>query len=426
MNVLDGRRFVGLLARDGYHEASEAEGADVILLNTCSVRDRAEQKVYARLGRLARLKRKKPGLLLGVTGCVAQQEGENLLARLPHVDFVLGTGRIEALPAVLRRVREEADRPCETGFPEDEVAWTPGAVAREARHRAAITVVEGCNKNCTFCVVPFTRGRERNRRLLDVVAESRRLLEEGAVEIELLGQTVNAYRDPTTGEDFADLLGAVASLPGLARLRFVTSHPRNFTPKLIRTMADLPAICPALHLPFQSGADEVLRRMKRQYTRREYLDLVTEIRRAVPEIALSTDVIVGFPGESEAHFEATLSLLEEVRFAQAFAFGYSPRPGTAAARWESDVTPAISARRLSRLMDRQQEIQRELNRDFEGRTVEVLVEGKDRHGIRPSGRTPCNRVTNVETDLALEPGTFATVLVEKGYPNSLFGSLLRA
>jgi tRNA-2-methylthio-N6-dimethylallyladenosine synthase len=425
MNVLDGRRFVGLLARDGYHEASGAEGADVILLNTCSVRDRAEQKLYARLGRLARLKRKKPGLLLGVTGCVAQQEGENLLARLPHVDFVLGTGRIEALPAVLRRVREEADRPCETGFPGDEVVWTPGAVAREVRHRAAITVVEGCNKNCTFCVVPFTRGRERNRRLLDVVAESRGLLEEGAVEIELLGQTVNAYRDPTTGEDFAELLGALTSLPGLARLRFVTSHPRNFTPKLIRTMADSPAICPALHLPVQSGADDVLRRMKRQYTRRDYLDLVTQIRGAVPEIALSTDVIVGFPGESEAHFEATLSLLDEVRFAQAFAFSYSPRPGTAAARWESDVTPAVSARRLGRLMERQQDIQRELNRGFEGRTVEVLIEGKDRHGVRPSGRTPCNRVTNVETGAALEAGTFATVLVERGYPNSLFGSLLQ-
>ena len=425
MNVLDGRRFVGLLARDGYHEASAAEAADVILLNTCSVRDRAEQKVYARLGRLARLKRKKPGLLLGVTGCVAQQEGEKLLARLPHVDFVLGTGRIEALPVVLRRVVEEADRPCEIGFPEEEVAWTPGAVAREVRHRAAITVVEGCNKNCTFCVVPFTRGRERNRRLQDVVAESRRLLDEGAVEVELLGQTVNAYRDPATGEDFADLLAAVASLPGLARLRFVTSHPKDFPPKLIRAMTDAPAICPALHLPVQSGADEVLRRMKRQYTRREYLALVAEIRRAVPAIALSTDVIVGFPGESQADFEATLSLLEEVRFAQAFAFSYSPRPGTAAARWASDVTPGVSAARLARLMDRQQEIQRELNREFEGRTVEVLVEGKDRHGVRPSGRTPCNRVTNVETEVPLRPGTFATVRVERGYPNSLFGPLLR-
>ncbi len=425
MNVLDGRRFVGLLARDGYREAAAAESADVILLNTCSVRDRAEQKVYARLGRLARLKKRNPGLLLGVTGCVAQQEGEKLLERLRHVDFVLGTGRIEALPAVLRRVREEADRPCETGFPQDEVAYTPGAVARDVPHRAAITVVEGCNKNCTFCVVPFTRGRERNRRLRDVVDESLRLLGDGAVEIELLGQTVNAYRDPETGEDFADLLRAVAALPRLRRLRFVTSHPRNFTPGLIRAMAESPAVCPALHLPVQSGADEVLRRMKRQYTRREYLDLVAEIRRAVPGIALSTDLIVGFPGESEAHLEATLSLLDEVRFAQAFAFSYSPRPGTAAARWESDVTPAVAAARLSRLMERQQEIQRGLNREMEGQVVEVLVEGKDRHGTRPSGRTPCNRVTNVETEEALRPGTFAAVRIERGLPNSLLGRLAR-
>ncbi len=421
MNVLDGRRFVGLLARDGYCEAGAAEAADVVLLNTCSVRERAEQKVYARLGRLARLKRKRPDVVLGVCGCVAQQEGERLLARLPLVDFVLGTGRIEALPAVVRRVREEGDRPCETGFDADEVAYTPGAIARSAPHRAAITVVEGCNKNCTFCVVPFTRGRERNRRLADVVEESRRLLAEGVVEIELLGQTVNAYRDPGTGQDFADLLDAVANLPGLRRLRFVTSHPRNFTPRLIRAMAGSPAVCPALHLPVQSGSDAVLRRMKRQYTRSEYLSLVEELRLAISELALSTDLIVGFPGETDAQFEETFTLAEEVRFAQVFAFAYSPRPGTAAARWETDVTPAVASARLARLLDRQQEIQRELHREFEGRVVEVLVEGRDRQGRRPSGRTPCNRVTNIESADPLPAGTFASVLVERGFPNSLLG-----
>jgi tRNA-2-methylthio-N6-dimethylallyladenosine synthase len=425
MNALDGRRFVGLLARDGYREAETAEAADLVLLNTCSVRERAEQKVYARLGRLARLKRRKPDLLLGVCGCVAQQEGERLLARLPHVDFVLGTGRIEALPTVVRRVREEKDRPCETGFDADEVAYTPGAVARSARHRAAITVVEGCNKNCTFCVVPFTRGRERNRRLADVVDEGRRLLVDGAVEIELLGQTVNAYRDPHTGEDFADLLGAVAQLPGLRRLRFVTSHPRDFTPKLIRAMAGSPVVCPALHLPVQSGSDAVLRRMKRQYTRAEYLSLVEELRRALPDLALSTDLIVGFPGETDAQFEETFALVEEVRFAQIFAFAYSPRPGTAAARWRCDVPPAVASARLARLLERQQEIQRRLHREFEGRIVEVLVEGRDRQGRRASGRTPCNRVTNIDGPEELGAGTFAPVLVERGFPNSLRGRIFR-
>ena len=425
MNVLDGRRFAGLLGRDGYRETAREEEADVILLNTCSVRDRAEQKVYARLGRLARLKRRRPGVVLGVCGCVAQQEGERLLSRLPFVDFVLGTGRIEALPAIVRRVTEEGDRLCETGFPTDEVAYTPGAIAREVAHRAAITVVEGCNKNCTFCVVPFTRGRERNRRLPDVVSECRRLLADGVLEIELLGQTVNAYRDPETGADFADLLRAVAFLPGLARLRFVTSHPKDFTPRLIEAMAGSPAVCPALHLPVQSGSDSVLRRMKRQYTRAEYLALVGRIRRAIPELALSTDLIVGFPGETEADFEKTFSLLDDVRFAQVFAFAYSPRPGTAAARWAHDVTPATASARLARLLERQQEIQRELHRALEGTVVEILVEGLDRRKRRASGRTPCNRVTNVESPVPLPPGTFASVLIERGNPNSLLGKLLR-
>jgi len=240
MNVLDGRRFVGLLSRDGFVEAGAPEAADLILLNTCSVRDKAEQKVYARLGALARLKRSRPGLLLGVCGCVAQQEGEDLLERLPFVDFVLGTGRIEALPSVVRRVRDEGDRPCEIGFPRDEVTYTPGAIARTVPHRASLTVIEGCNKNCTFCVVPLTRGRERNRRLADVVEESRRLVADGAVEIELLGQTVNAYRDPETGEDFAALLRAVGATPGLRRLRFVTSHPKDFSEGLVAAMAETP------------------------------------------------------------------------------------------------------------------------------------------------------------------------------------------
>ena len=424
MNVLDGRRFVGLLAREGYLEAGEAGTADVILLNTCSVRDRAEQKVYAYLGRLARLKRRRPEVVLGVCGCVAQQEGERLLARLPHVDFVLGTGRIEALPEVVRRVREEGDRPCETAFDADEVAYTPGAVARGVSHRAAITVMEGCNKNCTFCVVPLTRGRERNRRFEDVVEECRRLLAEGVVEIELLGQTVNAYRDPASSRDFADLLEAVAGLPYLRRLRFVTSHPRDFTPKLIHAMAGSPSVCPALHLPVQSGSDAVLRRMKRQYTRAEYLSLVSELRGAMPDLALSSDLIVGFPGETDAQFEETLELVEEVRFAQIFAFAYSSRPGTAAGRWKTDVTPAAASARLARLLQRQQEIQRELHRAFEGRVVEVLVEGSDRRGLLSSGRTPCNRVTNVECAEPLPAGTFVSVLVERGFPNSLRGRLL--
>lgn len=425
MNELDGRRFVGLLGRDGYVEAADAESADVILLNTCSVRDKAEQKVYDRLGRLALLKKQRRDLVLGVCGCVAQQEGDALLRRMPYVDFVLGTGRIEMLPTVLRRVTEEGDRPCEIGFDTDEVAYTPGAIARSVPHRAAITVIEGCNKNCTFCVVPSTRGRERNRRLDDVVSEARRLVGDGVVELELLGQTVNAFRDPGTGEDLADLLAALSPLRGLRRLRFVTSHPRNFTPKLIRAMADSPVVCPALHLPVQSGSNRVLSRMKRQYAREDYVALVAELRAATPDIALSTDVIVGFPGETDEDFESTLSLLAEVEFANVYSFTYSPRPRTAAGRWSHDVPPVVASQRLSSLMDLQQSIQRSLNIRFEGSVLEVLIEGEDRRGLRYAGRTPCNRVVNVESATPLAAGTFVNALIDRGLPNSLQGTAVR-
>jgi tRNA-2-methylthio-N6-dimethylallyladenosine synthase len=421
MNVLDGRRFVGLLARDGYGEAGTPEDADVVLLNTCSVRDKAEQKVYDRLGRLALLKKERPGLVLGVCGCVAQQEGDSLLERLPYVDFVLGTGRIEMLPAVVRRVVEEDDRPCEIGFDTDEVAYTPGAIARTVAHRAAITVIEGCNKNCTFCVVPRTRGRERSRRLAEVVEESTRLIDEGVVEIELLGQTVNAYRDPGTGEDLADLLLSLAALPGLRRLRFVTSHPRNFDTKLIAAMASSPVICPALHLPVQSGSTRVLSRMKRQYAREDYVRLVGDLRAALPELALSTDVIVGFPGETEEDFEATLSLLREVRFAAVYAFTYSPRPQTAATRWPHDVSPAVASARLARLLGLQQDIQRSAHSALVGKTFEVLVEGPDKTKKRSAGRSPCNRVVNIDTPRRIAAGTFVDVEIVRGMPNSLLG-----
>lgn len=421
MNELDGRRFVGLLKRDGYEEAARVEDADVVLLNTCSVRDKAEQKVYDRLGRLALLKKNRPGSILGVCGCVAQQEGEKLLKRVPHVDFVLGTGRIEALPTVVRRVLEEGDRPCEIGFDMDEVVYTPGAIARTVPHRASITVIEGCNKNCTFCVVPTTRGRERNRRLGDILVEARNLAEQGVVELELLGQTVNAFRDPETGEDLADLLTAVSTVPGLRRLRFVTSHPRNFSSKLIRAMADSPIVCPALHLPVQSGSSRILQRMKRQYDRPYYLDLVAQIRTAIPNLSLSTDIIVGFPGETEDEFGETLSLLEEVRFSAVYSFCYSPRPRTAAIRWPHDVSPLDASNRLARLMDLQREIQRSINNALTDSVLEVLVEGEARRGGKSSGRSTCNRVVNLDSSESLQPGTFVQARIIKALPNSLIG-----
>lgn len=425
MNELDSRRFVGLMTRDGLREVSTADEADLVLLNTCSVRDKAEQKVYDYLGRMAARKRVQPDLLLGVCGCVAQQEGEEILRRSPAVDFVLGTGRIELLPSVIRRVTTEGDRPVEVGFDLDQVAYTPGAVARTVAHRASITVVEGCNKNCTFCVVPTTRGRERSRGLSEVVDEVRRLADEGVVEVELLGQTVNAYQDPVSGEGLPSLLRALSSTPGLRRLRFVTSHPRNFTDDLIAAMAGSPVVCPALHLPFQSGSDRILRKMKRQYTRAEYLDLVARLRAAIPRIAMSTDIIVGFPGETDGDFEATLSLMDEVRFGSVFSFIYSPRPMTAAARWEQDVPPRVAQERLSRLNDRQQELQLRANEGLVGEVVEVLIEGSDRTGERVSGRSPFNQLVHVNGVPGTPPGSFVRAVVERGLANSLLAQPLR-
>ncbi|MBK9967797.1 MAG: tRNA (N6-isopentenyl adenosine(37)-C2)-methylthiotransferase MiaB [Holophagales bacterium] len=425
MNELDSRRFVGLMAREGYLEALAPDEADLVLLNTCSVRDRAEQKVYDYLGRIAARKRLRPGLLVGVCGCVAQQEGEEILRRSPAVDFVLGTGRIELLPSIVQRVVTEGDRPIEVGFDMDEVAYTPGAVARTVAHRASITIVEGCNKNCTFCVVPTTRGRERNRRLAGIVDECRRLADEGVVEIELLGQTVNAYTDPATGEGLPALLRAISAIGGLRRLRFVTSHPKNFDDDLIAAMAESEVVCPALHLPFQSGSDRILGRMKRQYTRAEYLDLVGRLRVAIPGITLSTDIIVGFPGETEEDFSATVSMLDEARFSSIFCFTYSPRPRTAAARWEQDVPVRVAQQRLARLDDHQQELQLRMNESLVGEVLEVLVEGSDKTGQRVSGRSRFNQLVHVDGIPGTPPGTFVMAVVEKGLANSVLARPLR-
>ena len=425
MNELDSRRFVGLMGREGWEESAAPHDADLVLLNTCSVRDKAEQKVYDYLGRVALLKRSRPGMLLGVCGCVAQQEGEEILRRSPAVDFILGTGRIELLPAIVRRVEHEGDRPVETGFDLDEVAYTPGVVARTVAHRASITVIEGCNKHCSFCVVPTTRGRERSRRFPEVVEECRRLVGGGVVEIELLGQTVNAYSDPDTGAGLAALLRAISAIPGLRRLRFVTSHPRNFSDDLIAAMAECEPVCPSLHLPFQSGSDSVLRRMKRQYTRAEYVDLAGRLRSAVPGLALSTDIIVGFPGESDEDFESTITLLDEVRFGAIFCFVYSPRPATAAARWELDVPAPVAQARLARLNDHQQEIQLRANEAMVGEVLEVLVEGPDRTGRKVSGRSPYNHLVHVDNAPGTPAGSFVRARIEQGLANSLLGRALR-
>jgi tRNA-2-methylthio-N6-dimethylallyladenosine synthase len=394
MNELDSQRMAGQLMQQGILPTREPGEADLILLNSCSVREKAEQKVYSRLGEYRQLKKDGRDLVIGLCGCVAQQEGERALARVPDLDFVLGPARVGELQDVLAR-RRAGERVVATGFPEQR-AYDIDSISRHGEYKGMVTIIEGCNKVCTFCIVPQTRGPERSRPLADVVREVRHLLDYGFREIELLGQTVNHWREPGGALDFADLLAEVAALPGLERLRFVTSYPRDFTPRMVEQVGKNANICPYLHLPVQSGADSVLRRMGRGYTRREYLDLVAQLRRARPDLSLSTDVIAGFPGETEEEFRLTLELVEEVRFSAVYAFTYSPRPGTAAPRLAGAVDPGVASERLQRLFAAQETIQGEINASLVGRELEVLVTGWGKQPGTQVGRTTCHRVITFE------------------------------
>ncbi|HZF13821.1 MAG TPA: tRNA (N6-isopentenyl adenosine(37)-C2)-methylthiotransferase MiaB [Thermoanaerobaculia bacterium] len=425
MNELDSQRMVGQLMQQGVLPTKDPKEADLILLNSCSVREKAVHKVYSRLGEYRLLRKERAELLIGLCGCVAQQEGEAALERVPDLDFVLGPGRVGELAQVVAR-RRAGERVVATGFP-PERAYDIDAVARQGEYKGMVTIIEGCNKSCTFCIVPQTRGPESSRPLADVLREVRHLLDYGFAEIELLGQTVNHWREPGGEADFADLLDAVATLPGLQRLRFVTSYPRDFTPRMVEQIGRHANICPYLHLPVQSGSDPVLRRMGRGYSRAQYVDLVAQLRRARPDLALSTDLIVGFPGETEEDFAATLSLVEEVRFASLFAFQYSPRPGTAAPRLDGAVAPTVAAERLQRLLARQESIQREINQGLVGEELEVLVTGWGRQPGTQTGRTPCHRIVHFPShDTPVPLGTITRVQIETAFPHSLLGSRVAA
>jgi tRNA-2-methylthio-N6-dimethylallyladenosine synthase len=391
MNELDSQRMSGQLMQQGLLPTHEVADADLILLNSCSVREKAVQKVYSRLGEYRLLKRERPHLQIGLCGCVAQQEGEEILARVPDLDFVLGPARVGDLADLLGR-RNIGERVVATGFP-TERRYDFDSISRDGLHKGMVTIIEGCNKRCTFCIVPSTRGPESCRAAVEIEREVRHLLDYGFVEIELLGQTVNHWREPGGSDDFADLLDRLATLPGLRRLRFMTSYPRDFSPRMVDQVRRHPNLCDGLHLPVQSGSDTVLRRMGRGYTRAAYLDLVGELRRARPSVALSTDIIVGFPGESDDDFAATLDLLREVRFAAVYAFCYSPRPGTAALRLaDSAVAESVAQARLQELFELQAAIQTELHAEFVGQELEVLVTGAAKAPGVLNGRTTCNRI----------------------------------
>ncbi|MEP6995605.1 MAG: tRNA (N6-isopentenyl adenosine(37)-C2)-methylthiotransferase MiaB [Acidobacteriota bacterium] len=420
MNVLDGERMAGQLASHGLLPAGDGEPADVVILNTCSVREKAESKVYSALGVLGKRKQEDPDLVIGVTGCVAQVAADEILERAPYVDFVLGTGQVEKVAEAVAAVRSERRRFARIELPVESPVYQFQLIARGSSFQAHLTVIEGCDQYCTFCIVPFTRGRERSRRASEVLAELRLLVSRGYTEVTLLGQTVNAYRDPESGLGLGGLLVRAAETPGLERLRFLTSHPRLVDDELIGALAGGGVIAPYLHLPAQSGSDRVLYRMKRRYDSAAYRATLDRVRAAVPAVAVSSDFIVGFPGETDADFEDTLRLVADVRFANVFAFRYSPRPGTAAARWggEREVPEGIASERLGRLLALQETVQREINGGLVGREFRVLVEGSDRQG-NSRGRTACNRIVHLPGEV--RAGSYVQARIARGLPNSLLG-----
>jgi tRNA-2-methylthio-N6-dimethylallyladenosine synthase len=435
MNVHDSRRIEEVLVRAGWEPTDEATLADLVVFNTCSVREKAEHKLLSVLGTLRGLKEVRPGVVVAVAGCVAQQEGERLLARAPVVDVVIGPDNIPELPELVEHVREGGPPLARTVFDLDDPRFleaVPGAAAREREVTSFVTVMKGCDERCTFCIVPYTRGPERYRGSAAIVDEIRRMVEGGVREVTLLGQTVNSWHEPGTEADvresqFAALLRRIAhEVPGLRRLRYTSPHPRHVTDALVRAHAELEVLPAHVHLPVQSGSNRVLKRMLRRYTREQYIARARALQEARPGLTLSTDLIVGFPGETEADFEETLSLVREVGFVAAFAFKYSPRPGTPALKLGEDVPEAIKDERLARLLELIGEQQSAHLRSLVGTRTEVLIEGRssERRGApeRWKGRSSRHEIVHVEAPLDLDlAGEIIAVEIEHANAHSLVG-----
>jgi tRNA-2-methylthio-N6-dimethylallyladenosine synthase len=426
MNVHDSERMAGLLEQAGYEPTHDDSDADVIVINTCSVRERAEEKLFTRLGELrqqAIAQGSRP--VVAVAGCVAQQEGSALLSRSNAVDVVIGTQNIKRLPMLVDEAsaRGAGGRPIVDIDPLEDVSFPLGVARRSEPFKAYVTIIEGCNEFCAFCVVPYTRGHERMRPAAAIVAEARRAVEDGAIEIQFLGQIVNHYQAPDDPDcDFAGLLERLSAIDGLERIRFASPHPRHVSARMIQAMRDLPKVCRHLHLPVQSGSTRVLAAMRRRHTREDYLELVARLREAMPDIALSTDMIVGFPGETDADFEDTLSLTSAVRYHSMFSFKYSPRPNTLATkRLPDDVADEEKTRRIVALQALQKDIQGEIYLRAVGRHERVLVESRSRRREwELSGRTSGNTVVNFGGDPAWI-GRIVPVRISGANPNSLRG-----
>ncbi len=425
MNVHDSEYMATILKSMGYILTSSEKKADIILLNTCTVRKKPEQKAYSFLGRLKHQKEHRP-LIIGVGGCVAQQEGERLLKHMPYVDFVFGTHQIYRLPELINNLNQK-EKVCETNFTyqlEPPKKIIPFALYN--KFRAYLTIMQGCNNFCTYCIVPYVRGREISRRSENILQEAKMLLDSGIKEIILLGQNVNSYgQDLKEDVSFPELLRRVGTLSKLRRLRFLTSHPKDLTLDLIKSFGDIETLCEQIHLPAQSGSDRILKKMNRRYTRGDYIKKIEMLRKVCPEIAITTDIIVGFPGETEKDFEETISLLQEVSFDDIFAFKYSDRPPAKAVEFKEKIGEKVKAERLAVVHEVQTPITKGKYKEKVGRRVEVLLDSySKRSSMELSGRTRCNRVVNVRAEPSLL-GHLVEVEVEEPLSHSLRGRIIK-
>ncbi len=423
MNAHDSEKVVGTLLGQGYTQVPTPEQAELVFYNTCSIRDKAEQKVFSRLQQFK--KEHGKGKTFAVLGCVAQQEGEKIFERAPHVSLVCGSASYRNLPQMLVQL-EAGKRTTGLDDRETEDCFETEFTARTNPHRGYITIIEGCDKFCSYCVVPFTRGKERSRTTESVLAEARQMADLGYTEIQLLGQNVNSYKDPAGKRTFAELLAAVGEVPGIRRVRFTTSHPRDFGRDIVEAIDAVPTLCDHVHLPVQSGSDRVLNAMQRLYTREQYLERIAWMKSAKREISITSDIIVGFPGETEEDFAETLWLLDEVGYDAVFTFKYSPRPNTPSLALDDAIPDEEKARRLEVLMTRQKEIQSAHYKKYIGTTSEVMVEGRNEARGQWIGRTSQNKTLNftVPEDASPTIGSYVQVKATTSFPNSLLGELV--
>jgi tRNA-2-methylthio-N6-dimethylallyladenosine synthase len=421
MNAHDSEKVIGTLEHEGYRQVESEEEAGLILYNTCSIRDKAEQKVFHRLNEYKRQHR--AGKRFAVLGCVAQQEGEKIFARTPYVSLVSGSASYRKLPEMLARL--EAGETRITGLDDRQSGETfeTEFTARKSPYRGYITIIEGCDKFCAYCVVPYTRGKERSRASTSVLAEATRIADQGFTEIQLLGQNVNSYRDPEGKRSFAELLAAVGEISGVRRVRFTTSHPRDFTRDIVEAIDAVPTLCDHVHLPVQSGSSRILKAMNREYTREWYLERIAWIKAARRPISISTDMIVGFPGETEDYFSQTMDLLDQVEYDCVFGFKYSARPNTPALHLIDSIPEAEKVIRLKVLLDRQREIQRVNYAKRLGQVLEVMVEGQNTARGQIAGRSSQNIPVNFTCaqPIAPAPGSYQSVKIIRTHPNSLVG-----